>query len=179
MTGVEAVVSPLQVSEVFRVHWWWQRYSSKDVEGEAIQKELLAILEKRKEGKRHGRGRREAGTLASSESQSIPEGSEYTTDEPRTGSNAGSSIAAALQSKPMGQGLLSDSSSSLAQMARLEAPQDSAAGSHASGSGGEGSVELAAAESPEGGSPGCLLQRGSRHSPHGSRVLPSVQSEDH
>ena len=161
------------------MHWWWQRYSSKDVEGEAIQKELLEILEKRKEGKRHGRGRREAGTLASSESQSIPETSEYITDAPRTEPTAVSSVAEALQGRSRGQGPLSDSSSSLWQMARLEAPQDSAVGSHASSSGGEGSAELPAAESPEGGSPGSLVQRRSRHSPRGSTVLPSVEDEDH
>ena len=161
------------------MHWWWQRYSSKDVEGKAIQKELLEILEKRKEGKRDGRGRREAGTLASSEPQSIPEDSEHNSDGTRTEPTAVSSTAEALQSQPRGQGPLSDSSSSLWQMAGLEAPQDSAVGSHASSSGEEGSAELPAAESPEGGSTGSLVQRGSRHSPHGSRVLPSVKDEDH
>jgi hypothetical protein len=36
------------VSEVFRVHWFWKRFNRKDAESQAIEREMQAILAKRK-----------------------------------------------------------------------------------------------------------------------------------
>lgn len=43
------------VKDVFRVHWYWKRYNSDDVEGAKTQRELEALLEQRKQARRHSR----------------------------------------------------------------------------------------------------------------------------
>ena len=40
---------------MFRVHWYWKRFSSKDDEGDAIQRELLEILQRQKQKQRTSR----------------------------------------------------------------------------------------------------------------------------
>ena len=42
------------VKDVFRVHWYWKRFNStEDPEGARVQKELEALLEQRKQARKH------------------------------------------------------------------------------------------------------------------------------
>ena len=42
------------VKDVFRVHWYWKRFNStEDAEGARVQKELEALLEERKQARKH------------------------------------------------------------------------------------------------------------------------------
>lgn len=42
------------VKDVFRVHWYWKRFNStEDAEGARVQKELEALLEQRKQARKH------------------------------------------------------------------------------------------------------------------------------
>lgn len=44
------------VKDVFRVHWYWKRYTSADdTEGTKVQKELETLLEQRKQARKNSK----------------------------------------------------------------------------------------------------------------------------
>lgn len=62
----------MKVSEVFRVHWFWKRFTSKDPEGEAIERELMEILKEQK--KRSGKkGNALNANLSLARRRSVPQ----------------------------------------------------------------------------------------------------------